>query len=194
MKTRILPLSWLPAVLAMLAAVTTAHAFGPYDNPYDGTVIVQTGKKQGALAASANATTSDGSDATVVLAGEGPKGVKVNVTLELKSNGTGTLSLNAKVLADKSQMLGNEKFSRGKKVNVRIKARGTYTVVDDTTVALDFSGNSGKGGGANITGTFTTDTAGNMTLTLKSGFKQKVSGLGRRISLSFTGVSSTAPM
>jgi hypothetical protein len=76
---------------------------------------------------------------------------------------------------------------------VKIKAHGTWTVVDANTVAFNFSGNSGRGGGTNITGTFATDAVGNMTLTFNSGFKQKVSGLGRRIGFSFTGASSTTP-
>jgi hypothetical protein len=110
----------------------------------------------------------------------------------LDSKGRGTLTLSAAVLADPKQANKGEKIPVGKKVVVRIKAKGTYTVAGDTA-SFVFSGNAGKDGGTNLTGTFTTDAVGNLSLEFSSGFKQKVSGLGRRIQFSFAGVSSTTP-
>lgn len=192
MKTRSLPLGLLVAVVSGLA-IASAQAFGPYFNPYDGTATVTTGKKTGTLVAAANATTTDGTDSHLLISGKGPKGIQVSADLTLLANGQGSLTLNAKVQADPRKVLKNENLPAGKKVNVRIKVKGTYTVVDPTTVNFVFSGNSGKNGGTNVTGTFTTDLLGNMTFSVNSGFKQKVSGLGRRLAFSFTGVSSTTP-
>jgi hypothetical protein len=191
MKTKSLPRRFLFLVLSGLA-IASAQAFGPYFNPYDGSATVTTGKKTGSLVATANATTSDGSDARVLISGQGARGIQVSVDLTLLANGKGSLDLRAKVLADPRKALKNENLPAGKKVVVRLKARGTYTVVDASTIVFTFSGNSGKNGN-NITGTFTTDAVGNMTFTANSGFKQKVSGLGRRLAFSFTGASSTTP-
>lgn len=192
MKTRRASLSLALAVLSGVA-MASAQAFGPYYNPYDGSATVTTGKKTGSLVATANASTTDGTDATVVVSGKGPRGIQVNAQLDLLTNGQGSLTLSAKVLADPKMIIKGDNLPAGKKVVVKIKVKGTYTVVDPTTVSFTFSGNSGKGGGTNVTGTFTTDALGNMTLTANSGFKQKVSGLGRRIGFSFTGASSTTP-
>jgi hypothetical protein len=192
MKISFLPLGLLVAVVSGLG-VASAQAFGPYYNPYDGTATVTAGKKAGSLVAAATASTTDGTDSHVLISGKGPKGIQVSVDLTLNANGQGTLTLNAKVQADPRKVLKNESLPAGKKVNVRIKAKGTYTVVDPTTVNFVFSGNSGKNGGTNVTGTFTTDALGNMSFTANSGFKQKVSGLGRGLAFSFTGVSSTIP-
>lgn len=192
MKTRVLPFTWMAVILSMLV-VATASGFGPFYNPYDGALVVKTGKKQGTLSATANAVTDDGSNASVVMTGSGARGQRVKLTLALNANGTGTLTVSAKVLADKSKLTGNDKFSVGKKVVVKVKVRGRWSAIDANTAAFNFSGNSGRGGGTNVTGTFAVDEVGNMTLTFNSGFKQKVSGLGRRIGFSFTGASSTTP-
>jgi hypothetical protein len=173
--------------------MTSAQAFGPYFNPYDGTATVTTGKKKGALVAAANATTADGTQASVTVSGKGPKGIQVTGKFEFLDKGKGSLTLTAKVLADPAQIKKGDKLKPGKPVVVNIKAKGTYTVVDATTVKFTFSGNSGKGGGTNVTGTFSTDVAGNMSLSLNSGFKQKVSGVGRRIGFVFDGASATTP-
>jgi hypothetical protein len=191
MKTKI-PFLWLAVAAVSVLSTTGAHAFGPYFNPYDGTAVVQTGKKKGTLLAVGNAATTDGSDASVQISGQGPKGINVKVTLDLASDGKGSLVVDAKVPADPSLFKG-KKAPRGKKVHVKIKAKGNYEVVDENTVNFVFSGNAGKGGGTNVSGTFSVDALGNMTLQLSSGFKQKVNGLGRRIAVSFAGVSSTTP-
>jgi hypothetical protein len=72
---------------------------------------------------------------------------------------------------------------------VNLKAKGTYTVVDANTATFVFSGNSGKNGGTNVTGTLTSDSTGNLTLSFRSGFKKFVPGLGRRLQFSFTGAA-----
>jgi len=192
MKTLTFP-RMLAVVAVSLAALATASAFGPYYSPYDGTTTVQTGKKKGVLTSVGTATTTDGTDASVVVAGTGAKGIRVNAVLTLKTDGTGSLTLDAKVLADPKKTVGHAQIPNGKKVVVKIKAKGSYTVVDANTTTFVFSGNSGKGGGTNITGTLTSDAVGNLSLTFQSGFKQFVPGLGRRIQFSFAGVSSTVP-
>lgn len=192
MKTLTFPRA-LAAAIVSLAAMASASAFGPYFSPYDGAATVQTGKKKGTLAASATATTSDGTDSSVTITGTGSRGIRVSVLLSLDSKGKGTLTLRAKVLADPSKTVGNKHIANGKKVVVNLKAKGTYTVVDENTTTFVFSGNSGRNGGTNVTGTLTSDASGNLSLSVNSGFKKFVPGLGRRIQFSFTGVSSTVP-
>jgi hypothetical protein len=187
MKTKVLPLA-----IALLGFGTSAFAFGPYFNPYDGTATVKTGKKSGVLDSTALASTTDGTDAKVTVTGEGSRGVRVSAILDLDSKGKGTLTLVAKVLADPKLANKGTHIPSGKKVVVRFKAKGTYTVEGDTATFV-FSGNAGKGGN-NVTGTFTTDALGNLSLQFSSGFKQKISGVGRRLQFSFEGTSSTVPM
>jgi hypothetical protein len=189
MRTRIFPLLTLASVFA-LTSMMEVRAFGPYTNPYNGVAVVKTGKKQGSLSAVANATTTDGTNATVSLAGDGPKDTSVSVQLTFDSNGKSSLTLMAKVLADPSKTVNGLPIPVGKKVVVKLKATGTYTVVDSTTTTFVLSGNKGHNGGSNLTGTLVADTSGNLSLTFQSGFKQFVPGLGRRIQLSFTGTTS----
>lgn len=188
MRTRIFPLLALASAFA-LTGMTEARAFGPYTNPYNGVAVVKTGKKQGSITAVANATTTDGTNANVALAGTGPKGTSVNVQLSFDSNGKSSLTLMAKVLANPSKMINGQPIPVGKKVVVRLKATGTYTVVDSATTTFVLSGNHGRNGGSNLTGTLIADTSGNLSLTFQSGFKQFVPGLGRRIQVSFTGTT-----
>lgn len=188
MRTRIFPLLALASAFA-LTGMTEVRAFGPYTNPYNGVAIVKTGKKQGSIPAVANASTTDGTNANVALAGTGPRGTSLNVQLTFDSNGKSSLTLMAKVLADPSKTINGQSVPVGKKVVVRLKATGSYTVVDSTTTTFTLSGNRGRNGGTNLTGTLVADTLGNLSLTFQSGFKQFVPGLGRRIQVSFTGTT-----
>jgi len=185
MKTKILPI----ITALFIGACASALAFGPYTNPYDGTATIKTGKKTGQLAASATAGTTDGSDASVIVAGQGSRGISVNAVLKLESNGKASLTLTAKVLADRKLLKKGEDMPRGQKVVVRLKAKGDYTVNGDTATFV-VSGNAGKGGGTNVTGTFTTDLLGNMSLQFSSGFKQKLSGVGKKLQFSFAGMAA----
>jgi hypothetical protein len=114
MKTPTFPRVFASVTMA-LTALATASAFGPYDNPYDGTATVQAGKKTGVLDATGTVTTTDGTDAAVVVSGTGSKGIRVNAVLMLKSDGTGTLSLDARCSPVLQNLSASMKFPTEKK-------------------------------------------------------------------------------
>ena len=188
MKRLLLPLALLTAVALALPAQAS---FDPLAPIFDGTATVKSGKKSGSLATSATADTSDGSDLTLVIAGSGPRGTKADITLTLASNGKATLRFVAKVPADPKQL---RKKVSGKKVVVRTNAKGTWVANADGAYSVTLAGNSGKSG-TQIKGTLSLVTTVDpmaedtqtLSLTLNSGFKQKVDGVGRKLSFSFTG-------
>jgi hypothetical protein len=185
-------LSFVPLVAAAVAAIftlSTAEAsLAPYAGDYSGTVGLKTGKKSRQVPGMAQVVTSMVGDSGVfTVSAAGPKGQGVQLVITLNADGTGSLLLDGKLIADPKMIKEGDPKPRGGKVRVKIKAAGTYTGgTDGSPIVLAFSGNKGKSGG-NVTGTLSLDGSGGLVLGLNSGFKQVVPGLGRRIGVSFAG-------
>lgn len=185
----------LLSVVAALVFVGTSQAgFDSYNNEYAGVLTVATGKKSGNLSGGALVSPSvSGDAATFDFTATGPKGISADVQVTLNADGSASLVVDCKVLADPRLLpnrQGNERGksgARGKKVRVKYTATGTYVLAaDGFTASLNVSNNRGKNGN-NVTGFISKDAADNLTVTLNSGFKQKLDGLGRRLGITYLG-------
>ena len=183
------------SVLVALVFVGTGQAgFDSYDLEYSGALKVSSGKKSGSLSGDAFVSPSvSGDAATFEFSALGAKGISADVRVILNPDGSASLTVDCKVLADPRLLPkkdGNPRGNsgaKGKKIRVRYTAKGTYELAEDGfTVSLNVSNNRGKQGN-NVTGFISKDEGENLTVTLNSGFKQKVDGLGRRLVITYLG-------
>lgn len=181
--------------MAALVFVGTSQAgFESYNREYAGTLTVATGKKSGSLSGGALVSPSGlGDSATFDFTTIGAKGITADVRVTLNADGSASLAVDCKVLADPRLLPKREGNGRGnsgakgKKVRVKYTATGTYVLAaDGFTASLNVSNNRGKGGNQ-VTGLISKDGGDNLTMTLNSGFKQKIDGLGRRMVITFGG-------
>lgn len=189
---RITPLHLLAISLLMLG--TARAGLEIYNDSYAGDVTVKTGKKEGTMAAGLLAVSSMTGDSAVFnLGASGQRGIRAKVDIALNPDGTASLLVDCKVLANPKFIAkkgGNAKAKgggKGKKVRVKYTAKGSYALAEDgVTVYLDVSNNRGRRGN-NVSGYITKDVDGNLILWLNSGFKEKLKGVGKRMSISFLG-------
>lgn len=186
--------TFLSAMAALVFVGTSQAGFDSYNLEYAGTLTVAAGKKSGNLSGDAFVAPSvSGDAATFEFSALGAKGISAEVQVKLNADGSASLDVDCKVLADprflskREENARGNRGARGKKVRVKYTATGTYVLAPDGfTTSLNVSNNRGKNG-TNVTGLISKDAESNLTVTLNSGFKQKLDGLGRRLVITYLG-------